>query len=218
MKGMLIKDFMLLKNQKQFFVTILVFAFLFFGMYDDTTFAFTYIVVLCTLFTISTISYDEYDNGMSYLFTLPISRKGYVKEKYVFGIISICIALIASTVLYFVFRMAKNQDYGVQELLIQLCTSLMVAMFMLAFSLPIQLKFGAEKSRIALLAVFGCIVAMGIIVVKLGESMNLDMGSYLAKVNGMRPQMLIAAGILIGIFAIFISCLISLRIIKKKEF
>ncbi len=218
MKGMLIKDFMLLKNQKQFFVTILVFAFLFFGMYDDTTFAFTYIVVLCTLFTISTISYDEYDNGMSYLFTLPISRKGYVKEKYVFGIISICIALIASTVLYFVFRMAKNQDYGVQELLIQLFTSLMVAMFMLAFSLPIQLKFGAEKSRIALLAVFGCIVAMGIIVVKLGESMNLDMGSYLAKVNGMRPQMLIAAGILIGIFAIFISCLISLRIIKKKEF
>ncbi|MDD6571140.1 MAG: ABC-2 transporter permease [Thermoflexaceae bacterium] len=215
---MLIKDFMLLKNQKQFFVTILVFAFLFFGMYDDTTFAFTYIVVLCTLFTISTISYDEYDNGMSYLFTLPISRKGYVKEKYVFGIISICIALIASTVLYFVFRMAKNQDYGVQELLIQLFTSLMVAMFMLAFSLPIQLKFGAEKSRIALLAVFGCIVAMGIIVVKLGESMNLDMGSYLAKVNGMRPQMLIAAGILIGIFAIFISCLISLRIIKKKEF
>ena len=81
MKGMLIKDFMLLKNQKQFFVTILVFAFVFFGIYDDTTFAFTYIVVLCTLFTISTISYDEYDNGMSFLFTLPCFLQALFGEK-----------------------------------------------------------------------------------------------------------------------------------------
>lgn len=218
MKGMLVKDFMLLKNQKQFFVTILVFAFLFFGMYDDTTFAFTYIVVLCTLFTISTISYDEYDNGMSYLFTLPISRKGYVKEKYIFGIISICIALVTSTVLYFIFRMAKNQAYGVKELLIQLCISLMVAMLMLAFSLPIQLKFGAEKSRIALLAVFGCIVAVGFVVAKLGESMNLDLSVFVAKINGMNPEILIAGGIVAGILMLVISYLISFRIIMKKEF
>lgn len=218
MKGMLIKDFMLLRNQKQFFVTILVFAFVFFGIYDDTTFAFTYIVVLCTLFTISTISYDEYDNGMSFLFTLPISRKGYVKEKYVFGIISICMALVTSTALYFVFKMMKNQENGAQELLIQLCISLIVAMLMLAFSLPIQLKFGAEKSRIALLAIFGCIVAVGVIVVKLGESMNLDMSASMAKINGMNPEILIAGGIVAGLLMLVISYLISFRIMMKKEF
>ena len=208
MKGMLIKDFMLLKNQKQFFVVILVFAFMFFGMYDDTTFAFTYIVVLCTLFTISTISYDEYDNGMSYLFTIPISRKGYVKEKYVFGIIAIFIALVTSTVLDFVFQMVKKQEYSAQGLLIQICISLMVAMLMLAFSLPIQLKFGAEKSRIALLAVFGCIAAVGFVVVKLGESMNLDIGAIVTKLNGMSPQMLIAGGIAAGILLLAVSYLI----------
>ena len=218
MKGMLIKDFMLLKNQKQFFVVILVFAFMFFGMYDDTTFAFTYIVVLCTLFTISTISYDEYDNGMSYLFTLPISRKGYVKEKYVFGIISICIALVTATVLDIVFNMVKNQKYGTQELLIQLCTSLMVAMLMLAFSLPIQLKFGAEKSRIALLAVFGCIAAVGFVVIKLGESMNLDMGAIVEKVDGLSSQLLITGGIAAGILLLAVSYLISLKILMKKQF
>lgn len=218
MKGMLIKDFMLLKNQKQFFVVILVFAFMFFGMYDDATFAFTYIVVLCTLFTISTISYDEYDNGMSYLFTLPISRKGYVKEKYVFGIISICIALVTATVLDIVFKMVKNQKYGTQELLIQLCTSLMVAMLMLAFSLPIQLKFGAEKSRIALLAVFGCIAAVGFVVIKLGESMNLDMGAIVKKVDGLSSQLLITGGIAAGILLLAVSYLISLKILMKKQF
>ena len=218
MKGMLMKDFMLLKNQKQFFVAILAFAVMFFGMYDDTSFAFNYIVILCTLFTISTISYDEYDNGMSYLFTLPISRKGYVKEKYVFGIIAIFIALVTSTVLDFVFQMVKKQEYSAQGLLIQICISLMVAMLMLAFSLPIQLKFGAEKSRIALLAVFGCIAAVGFVVVKLGESMNLDIGAIVTKLNGMSPQMLIAGGIAAGILLLAVSYLISLKIMMKKQF
>ena len=218
MKGMLMKDFMLLKNQKQFFVAILAFAVMFFGMYDDTSFAFNYIVILCTLFTISTISYDEYDNGMSYLFTLPISRKGYVKEKYVFGIIAIFIALVTSTVLDFVFQMVKKQEYSAQGLLIQICISLMVAMLMLAFSLPIQLKFGAEKSRIALLAVFGCIAAVGFVVVKLAESMNLDIGAIVAKLNGMSPQILVVGGILAGILLLAVSYLISLKIMMEKQF
>lgn len=37
------------------------------------------------LFTISTISYDEYQHGMTYLMTLPIKRKTYVTEKYLFA-------------------------------------------------------------------------------------------------------------------------------------
>lgn len=127
-------------------------------------------------------------------------------------------ALVTSTALYFVFKMMKNQENGAQELLIQLCISLIVAMLMLAFSLPIQLKFGAEKSRIALLAIFGCIVAVGVIVVKLGESMNLDMSASMAKINGMNPEILIAGGIVAGLLMLVISYLISFRIMMKKEF
>ena len=127
-------------------------------------------------------------------------------------------ALVTSTALYFVFKMMKNQENGAQELLIQLCISLIVAMLMLAFSLPIQLKFGAEKSRIALLAIFGCIVAVGVIVVKLGESMNMDMSASMAKINGMNPEILIAGGIVAGLLMLVISYLISFRIMMKKEF
>ena len=155
---------------------------------------------------------------MSYLFTLPISRKGYVKEKYIFGSIAIFIALVTSTVLDFAFQMVKNQKYSAQGLLIQICISLMVAMLMLAFSLPIQLKFGAEKSRIALLAVFGCIAAVGFVVVKLAESMNLDIGAIVAKLNGMSPQILVVGGILAGILLLAVSYLISLKIMMEKQF
>ena len=141
-----------------------------------------------------------------------------MKEKYVFGSIAIFIALVTSTVLDFVFQMVKKQEYSAQGLLIQICISLMVAMLMLAFSLPIQLKFGAEKSRIALLAVFGCIAAVGFVVVKLGESMNLDIGAIVTKLNGMSPQMLIAGGIAAGILLLAVSYLISLKIMMEKQF
>ena len=80
------------------------------------------------------------------------------------------------------------------------------------------MEFGAEKSRIALLAVFGCIVAVGFVVAKLGESMNLDMSVFVAKINGMNPEILIAGGIVAGILMFVISYLISFRIIMKKEF
>ena len=42
-----------------------------------------YVTFIFTLFTVSTISYDEYDNGYPFLFTLPITRRQYVNEKYV---------------------------------------------------------------------------------------------------------------------------------------
>lgn len=46
------------------------------------------IVGYCTmfgmLFTVNTISYDEFDHGYLFLFTLPVTRKDYVLEKYVF--------------------------------------------------------------------------------------------------------------------------------------
>ena len=36
----------------------------------------------------SSISYDEFDNGNAFLFSLPITRKDYVLEKYIFGSVS----------------------------------------------------------------------------------------------------------------------------------
>ena len=47
-----------------------------------STFLMPYITMMVALFTISTISMDEQNNGYAYLFALPFSRKEYVKEKY----------------------------------------------------------------------------------------------------------------------------------------
>lgn len=55
--------------------------------------------MICSMFSLSTISYDEFDNGNAFLFSLPITRKGYVIEKYIFGIMLGVISLILSTII-----------------------------------------------------------------------------------------------------------------------
>ena len=41
--------------------------------------------IVTAIFAITTISYDEFDNGLAFLMTLPVTRKQYVAEKYLLG-------------------------------------------------------------------------------------------------------------------------------------
>ena len=62
MKGLLIKDFKLMKNQKQFFLMILFFCIFFLVINRNPAFMISYLMVMCSFFTLSTISYDDFDS------------------------------------------------------------------------------------------------------------------------------------------------------------
>ena len=87
MTGLLIKDFRLLKVQKNFFalITFILFGQILFA--ENNFFAISFASLTFSLLSISTVSYDEFDNGNPFLFSLPVTRKGYVLEKYCFGLI-----------------------------------------------------------------------------------------------------------------------------------
>ena len=82
MKGLLIKDFKLIKMHRNYFAMIIAIAFVISLLTEDTTFMLGFISFITSMFTISTISYDEFDNGNAFLFTLPIDRKKYAAENY----------------------------------------------------------------------------------------------------------------------------------------
>ena len=88
MKGLLIKDFKLLKTQQKFFLLVLFIA-IAVEMFSGSSSSFlidTY--PLWPYYSpLSSISYDEFDNGNAFLFSLPITRKSYVIEKYGLGLI-----------------------------------------------------------------------------------------------------------------------------------
>ena len=73
MKGLLIKDFRLLKGQVYFLliVTVCVIVFMING---SEAFGVAYVCSMVALLSLTTVSYDEYENGSAFLFTLPITK------------------------------------------------------------------------------------------------------------------------------------------------
>lgn len=84
MKGLLIKDWkLLLRNQKSFLVIMSVMMVLYMAI-GNPVFVISYTPMLCVFVALSTITYDMFDNGAAFLFSLPFSRKDYVREKIYF--------------------------------------------------------------------------------------------------------------------------------------
>ena len=86
MKGLMVKDFHLLLTQSRFYMILLIVLFVA-GTSTEAMYVAGYISIVFPMFAISTISYDEYDNGNAFLFTLPFTRKEYVLSKYLFGLL-----------------------------------------------------------------------------------------------------------------------------------
>lgn len=80
MRGLLIKDLKLMRNQKMFLVILILLGLVFLFTQDNSYTAIGYMTMMCAMFSVTTFTYDEIDNGNAYLFTLPFSRKDYVKE------------------------------------------------------------------------------------------------------------------------------------------
>ena len=218
MKGLLIKDFKLLKNQKQFFVVIGVISIMLLLTNENPSFTITYTTMMFSMFTMSTISYDEYDNGAVYLFSLPITRKGYVAEKYTFGMITSLFIWIVITVLSYIVGGIRKIEVPLDELAVISMAALVVVSLVLSVSIPLQLKFGVEKSRMAFIAVFALAFVVAVAAIKLAEWSSIDISTLLEKMShvsfgaGMIVLLILAAAML------GISGVISLRIMEKREF
>lgn len=217
MKGMLIKDFSLLKGQKQFFLVACAFAILFLFITDQYYFGISYLIVMFILFTLSTIAYDEYDNGNSFLFTLPISRKGYVREKYVFCFLTALGSCAMNLILIAVLQIVKKDSGAdIQILLLTMAGALAVGMVMMAFVVPLQFKFGSEKRQMAIIA--GVVIVF--LIVFCGQKLvdRFGVPGFVKKLGGMSVEGIATLSVAIVIALVGVSYLISVRIMEKKEF
>ena len=218
MKALLIKDWKLLMSQKQFFLVTIVIVGAFLFTARNPAFVVSYATIMYTVFTISTISYDDYHNGMSFLMTLPVSRTDYVAEKYTFGILmgsgTSAVVMAAAAAVF------KVRDTGLsaEELLLSVMTAMLVAVFFLAFTIPVQLKFGAEKGRMALMAVsmLCFVLVMGGAV--LAERMGWKAGDLPEKVEEAPLGMVVCAMGAGCVCILLLSAVISLRVLKQREF
>lgn len=218
MRGLLIKDISLMLGQKRFFLIVLGMGIMLMFSGDDLNTSIGYITMLIMIFSLNTISYDEHENGMSFLMTLPIYRKTYVIEKYVFAGLLACGAGVFAMILAYVVSVVRNIEVHVRELLatggILIATSILI----FAVTLPLMIKYGAEKGRIALFAVFAVLGVMIALLTKMIE----NAGEYLNKLAIFFSEMSIGMIVFMAVFALFLivlaSYLLTVKIISKKEY
>jgi len=219
-RGLLIKDIKLMKNNGKSLFLILIFVGATMGIVMKNVYmSVGYAFFIFTMFTVSTISYDEYDNGYPFLFTLPITRRQYVNEKYLFVFILVALSFGIGALVGAVQILFFESEGSYADILMIYGAYAAIMLAMNAILIPLKLKFEAEKSRFAIPIVFGGTAIVAVIAVKgfqrLPEETKAEIFTLISKV-GILGGILIIAGAAIGIT--IVSWLSSQHILKKKEF
>ena len=220
MKGLLIKDFKMMKSQKTFLVVMAGLTIFYSVMNIYSTFLMPYITMMVALFTISTISMDKQNNGHAYLFALPFSRKEYVKEKYCYCLFWGALALIFATILTYIAMVLHEATVRLDEIGAVFLPTVIIFLLLYAVMIPIQLKFSEEKSRMVFMgfffAVFVCVYGVIRVVNTLGA--DIDIEGFLTRLIQQNVVMLIVLGLICSVVMMTISYMVSLRIMNKMEF
>lgn len=218
MKGLFIKDCKLMMLQKNFLLLILTIVIGMMVFTDDVLFPLGFLSFIALLFTVSTISYDDFNNGNAFLFTLPITRKNYVVEKYVLGLLFGCITWIFVTILGLILTLLKDSLPVVD--LVQSAFLILTMMIMLqAIMIPFQFKFGGDKGRIAMIATFSALTVILLAIVKGSDILfHIDLLRLLGSLPSIGKGVLILIMLFIALLMTLFSMKISCNIMNKKEY
>lgn len=219
MKGLLKKDLALLTNVAKVYLAVIAMG-IFLGIIkqDMRNFVLSWSVIMLGITGLSTISYDDFDNGMPFLMSLSVSRRTYVKEKYLLCYMTALAGyLISFAAGCLIFKMKPVDPRG-ESLLAFLSLFFAAAGIMLAFMIPIRLRFGPEQSRVVgiglvvviWIAVFGIARIIKFLPVSVKEILN--------KIGNASDGMVVLGFFLIFIAVSGISYGYSVRVLEKKEF
>lgn len=212
MKGLIIKDILNLKKQiKTVFFIILIYAGFSLTSSNDysnmqSSFISGIIILLSITVSISSFSYDEYSKWDKYAASLPVSRKNIVLSKYILSILFLLAGFIVS-LLYTIIIMLTGNTVNILETILSICIMISIAILIISILLPSVYKFGVEKARILMFAIY---FTPTIIIVLLSRFNLVTLSE--------NQLMLIFK--LLPVFAIvilIISFLISCKIFEKKE-
>ncbi len=226
MKGLLIKDFKIVLGQKKLFLIAVLFGAFFAYSNEDVTFAATYIVILMSMLSLTTISYDDINGGMSFLLSLPITRKLYVKEKYIFTALNLLISCVVSIIVCILLGKLFGFDINSSTIIATTAGSTVGVGLMLSVNIPIELKYGVEKSRTA---IFLSVAAIAVVLLGgyklLTEVFHVDLKGVAFDILSKLPSNEIAQDIIISgvllvalVIILAISYSFSYKIIKSKEY
>lgn len=203
MKGLLIKDFYTLTKQlKMFLLLIAFFSFL----PGSSTAAFA--VIYSAMLPITALAYDERSKWDKLAAMMPYTASSLVLGKYVLGYICVAAAATLSFIVRIALSLYSKEPITV-NFLMETLPIVCIALIFEAINLPLMLKLGVEKGRLAFFALTAIIIIGGVAFKdKVGQLLgSLQMNFIFFIVFIMLAAVVINA----------ISIALSIRIYKHKE-
>ena len=209
MKGLILKDLLLIKGNARYILIFLVIFGLIALEGNDVLYFIPAFISMMMFMT--TFSYDEYNKWDAYAITLPIKKENIVLSKYVGSTILLGIALILTFIISLVVGLVTEQlDMQKNITLLLGCGG--AVLLVEAIMYPLLIKFGVEKGRIwVFLGIFLSSFIIGLIFQKVSLTIPENLMTFLSQYL---PWLLAAALLLI----LIISYTISKKLYLKKEF
>lgn len=216
MKGLLLKDLYVMKGQGRTYLVLLGFYFLLtlLGAFDAAIIS-SMSVLVVTMVPMSTFSYDDMARWPKFAAATPAGRRGVVRGKYLFSLCTLGLAVAALLVMDVVLCLARGQFDKLPDLLLGGASSCLMGLFLNLILIPVLFKFGSEKGRFVIMAVWVAVFLLFFGSIKLFAERPGGLAALPV------PQWLVASlpVIALGLVAVaaVLSYSASLRIFAKKE-
>lgn len=200
MKAILVSDMLVIKTQAKSVLLVLA-VWLAITVYNGNGLFFSALsVVYAMMLPLTCIATYEKAHFERYVMSTPVSRASAALGHYVFGVIcALALAAIG-------FAASVALGMSTREALMSCSACFCVGVVMVSVLLPVVYKFGSEKARLAMIAVFVLfLLFFGVVL----SALDIDMDS-------LEDALLLLPVVTLVVFAA--SALISVGIYKRKEF
>lgn len=208
MKGLLVKDFIMIKKHCLMLLPIGLLFFIISAVSQASSMYFAYYsAAIFSMLPITVMAYDEAHKWNKYEILLPIGRTKIVLEKYILLIIFIVpVVLIESIVLAVTCNLSISYTISLISIML-FCGTIAPTVV-----LPIIFRFGYLKGRIINIIIISTMA----VVINVISALNSSEGALVeSEFEPSKYSFLIAAA---AVILMTVSLLISVKVYKKREF
>ena len=217
MTGLIVKDLLVSKRSlKAYFGIMIFYAVLTFMGVFNISFVTAFVSVMLIMLPIGAFSYDEAAKWDRYAMALPLGRRAVVGARYLFTLlvtlISLALALLSGV------AVSVTGQGSFIEVMVTALVTLASGLLISDFLLPLCYKLGPERARPYLYAVIFIPVIVLFLAFRMGVRID---ASWLDRLALSSPGALLALSalpLLTALALMFVSWLVSCRIVAGKEY
>lgn len=207
MKGLLLKDWYMIKNYCRSYILISVVFIVLSVIGNGDMFFVFYPCLLCGMIPVTLLGYDERSRWTEYSGTMPYTRAQIVSGKYLIGLFAQLTAILLMGIVQGI-RIKISQDYSFHDFSVLMLLMMSMAALTASIPLPFIFKLGVEKGRMAYYIMIGFACAASVL------ASNALRDQLLPE---LRTDIFLWILLILGIGAYSLSWYLSVVFYKKRE-